>query len=316
MKKRGFTLIELLVVIAIIAILIALLLPAVQQAREAARRSTCKNNLKQIGLALHNYHDTHKVFPPGWVIPKCPGVSDGDHRNIRYQPAWGFYILPFLDQSAIYNMQDFEMRQACPPPSPASSSDIGILDPPSTANAMDQPLEVFSCPSDVKETKGAGGFGTASYASNRGNDNNGGQSISFSRLNGIFWTNSNCQMRDIIDGTSNTIMVGEVSWDQYYGWGSGSNIKRGALWAGFGELKFDDMVSRNVNVTRPINLSRAPDPGNDNDGFGSMHEGGAHFLFADGSVHFLSENIDSGSGTTGTYQKLGVKDDREVVGEY
>src|SRR4051812_6730319 len=93
--KRGFTLIELLVVIAIIAVLIALLLPAVQQAREAARRSQCKNNLKQIGLALHNYHDTANTLPPGWI-----GDPTGSNAGNRW--GWGTMILPYLDQAPLY----------------------------------------------------------------------------------------------------------------------------------------------------------------------------------------------------------------------
>ena len=102
-RRRGFTLIELLVVIAIIAILVALLLPAVQQAREAARRSSCKNNLKQIGLALHNYHDTHRVFPPGQIRGRNPstGVECGNGFS------WGAMLLPFLEESAVYDGLDF-----------------------------------------------------------------------------------------------------------------------------------------------------------------------------------------------------------------
>ncbi|MFH1301878.1 MAG: DUF1559 domain-containing protein, partial [Planctomycetota bacterium] len=117
--KRGFTLIELLVVIAIIAILIALLLPAVQQAREAARRSTCKNNLKQIGLALHNYHDTHKVFPPGAIVTMIdtgsgtstqwtPWLEAGNTTGAgRHGTSWMLMILPFVDQANIYNKWNF-----------------------------------------------------------------------------------------------------------------------------------------------------------------------------------------------------------------
>ena len=113
MQRRGFTLIELLVVIAIIAVLIALLLPAVQQAREAARRSSCKNNLKQLGIALHNYHEAHSVFPPGWTVPQFMSsggtpVPSNDHRYVGHNPAWGIYLLPFLDQAPLYNLQSFD----------------------------------------------------------------------------------------------------------------------------------------------------------------------------------------------------------------
>jgi len=313
--RRAFTLIELLVVIAIIAILVALLLPAVQQAREAARRSSCKNNLKQIGLALHNYHDTHTVFPPGWVVPKCPGVSDSDHRFIRHNPSWGFYLLPQLEQAAIYDQEDFQMNGACS----GTPGQIGLLDTPTAANLYNTALPAFSCPSDIKPRTGANSFGTASYVGVRGNDGNGGQSTSFARLNGMFWTNSDCRMRDITDGTSNTLMVGEVSWEQYYSYGTGSNVKQGAWWAGIHEHKTDDMVAKSVNANFKFNGS-SPNVNNSNDGFGSLHDGGAQFVMADGSVKFISENIDNVNavGTTpmGTFQRLGVRDDGLVVGEF
>ncbi|WP_237228885.1 DUF1559 domain-containing protein [Rubinisphaera sp. JC750] len=314
-NRRGFTLIELLVVIAIIAILVALLLPAVQQAREAARRSSCKNNLKQLGLALHNYHDTHNVFPPGWVIPKCPGVSDGDHRFIRHNPSWGFYLLPQLEQSAIYDLQDFQMTGACS----AAPGQIGILDAPTAANRLRETLPAFSCPSDIKPSTGANSLGTASYVGVRGNDSQGGQSSSFNRLNGLFWANSNCRMRDITDGTSNTLAIGEVSWNQYYSYSTGNQVKRGGWWAGMHEHKTDDLVAKSVNANFEFNGS-SPNINGTNDGFGSLHKGGAQFLLADGSVRFVSENIDSvnanGTDPMGTFQRLGVRDDGLVVGEF
>ncbi|HBN75108.1 MAG TPA: prepilin-type cleavage/methylation domain-containing protein [Planctomycetaceae bacterium] len=316
-QKDGFTLIELLVVIAIIAILVALLLPAVQQAREAARRSSCKNNLKQLGLALHNYHDTHRVFPPGWVIPKCPGLSDGDHRFVQYNAGWGIHILPMLEEGAIYDAQDFVMNGPCP--GSGQPSTIGVLDAPSNTNHLNETLDSFSCPSDTKPSRGVNNCGTSSYVACRGNDANGGQSTTYSTLNGMFYTNSKVLMRDVVDGTSNTIMIGEVSWNQYYAFGAGSSITRGGLWGAFGQHKYDDMVSRTTNAIFGINQSR-PDPGNTNDGFGSFHKGGAQFVLADGSVRFISENVDSrnAAGTTpmGTFQRLGVKDDGLVVGEF
>ena len=309
--EGGFTLIELLVVIAIIAILVALLLPAVQQAREAARRSSCKNNLKQLGLALHNYHDIHTVFPPGWVINKCPGVSDGNHRFTNGNPSWGFMILPMLEQSAIYDLQDFQQNAAC-----SGSPTGGILDAPTTANSLNKTLPAFSCPSDIKPSRGVNNFGTSSYVGCRGDDDLSGQDTTFANRNGMFWTNSKVKMRDFTDGTSNTIMVGEISWNQYYAFGTGSAITRGGLWGGFGQHKYDDMVTRTVNANRKINQSR-PDPGNDNDGFGSFHTGGAQFVLADGSVRFISENIDStNTSPIGTFQRLGIRNDGLVVGEF
>ncbi|QDT63055.1 DUF1559 domain-containing protein [Calycomorphotria hydatis] len=322
--RKGFTLIELLVVIAIIAILIALLLPAVQQAREAARRSQCKNNLKQIGLAMHNYHDAHRTFPPGLIVPDDrPSVTDADHRFYNYHPAWGFYLLPYLEQAAIYNQQDFE-RVA-----------TGILDIQSAANGLDKTLNVYSCPTDIKPVQQTyttnGKYGTSSYAACRGNTRRRGQTLGtpfFAERDGMFWVNSRVRMRDVTDGTSSTIMVGEVSWDQFYGWGSSAEVTRGAMWPGIGQLKYDPLVLKDVDYARPINLSRpgVPDasepagftgPGNDNDCFGSLHVGGAQFLFADGSVHFLSENIDTQpSPNLGIYQRLGVRNDGEVVGAF
>ncbi|QDT63054.1 DUF1559 domain-containing protein [Calycomorphotria hydatis] len=326
---RGFTLIELLVVIGIIAILVALLLPAVQQAREAARRSQCKNNLKQFGLAMHNYHDAHRTFPPGLIAfdrtNDDPPVTDSNHRFDNNHPGWGLYLLPYLEQTAIYERQDFQVKNT-----------FGLLSNPTAANGLDQTLDVFSCPTDIKPsqqtfTNQAGYYGTSSYAACRGNSTRGGQSVGtpfFAKRDGMFWINSRVRMRDVTDGTSSTIMIGEVSWDQWYGWGASAQVTRGALWPGIAELKCDPMVMRDVNFDRPINLSRpgSPDagvpagftgPGNDNDGFGSLHIGGAQFLFADGSVHFLSENIDTQpSPNQGIYQRLGVRNDGEVVGAF
>lgn len=306
-KRMAFTLIELLVVIAIIAILVALLLPAVQQAREAARRSSCKNNLKQIGLALHNYHDTHRVFPPGWVLP-CAD-SDPNHRFIGRNPAWGFYILPMLEQSAIYDLENFQ-ASGC-------SGNSNLLTPPSNATKTNETLAAFSCPSDIKESRNPDGFGTSSYVACRGNDARDGQDTSVGLQNGMFWTNSSVKMRDITDGTSNTLMVGEISWNQWWAFGTNSNVRRGGTWAGIRDHKRDDMVSRTVNANFPINQSTGSGIGNTNDGFGSLHTGGVHFVLADGSVRFISENIQStNTSPIGTLQKLGVRNDGLVVGEF
>ncbi len=193
-KNRGFTLIELLVVIAIIAILIALLLPAVQQAREAARRSTCKNNLKQIGLALHNYHDTHRVFPPGSIS----------------QHGWlsTTFILPFIDQAPLY--------QAIKPNGPIVLTNAIILARVRTV------LPAYLCPSsaDPDASKNSSAqvrvagiqypIGLSNYLAI---DGNGDLRCNYglSSFNGIFYQNSKTKIRDITDGTSNTVMFTERS---------------------------------------------------------------------------------------------------------
>ena len=195
--RRGFTLIELLVVIAIIAILIALLLPAVQQAREAARRSQCQNNLKQIGLGLHNYHDTHKVFPPGVI-------TDTGW-------AWGTMILPFVDQANLYNTM-------------APGGIMDLSNATQLANAQTV-LNVYLCPSDPwgspqKNTNYAititppGGsaatynIGMSNYTGASGTSLGNCEAVS-SMGTGILTINSNIKVRDVTDGASNTMLVGE-----------------------------------------------------------------------------------------------------------
>lgn len=325
---RGFTLIELLVVIAIIAILIALLLPAVQQAREAARRSTCKNNMKQIGLALHNYHDVARVFPPGWIIPQytqpdgVTPVSSSNHRHVTRNPAWGLYLLPYIDQAPLYNLQTFASSvniAANDSGRPDPSTGAGLLGGPNSTNKLGENLPTYSCPSDTQFNRGAGrnGFGRSSYACCRGNTTTGrGQGTSMGKSPGVFYTNSDVRVRDITDGTSNTIAIGEVSDNQWFShWMTSTNYS-GANWPAFGIGKEDDMVFRSTHAIHPINR-KIGDPtdtnslSNDNTGFGSMHVGGAHFLFCDGHVQFLSENID-----LGIYGDLGDKQDDNPIGEF
>ncbi len=322
MQRRGFTLIELLVVIAIIAILIALLLPAVQQAREAARRSQCKNNLKQLGLALQNYHEVHSLFPPGWVVPQFQmaggtPVSSNSHRYAGHNPAWGLYLLPLLDQAPLYNLQNFNNSDyQTYVHSGSFVSGHGILQPPNSTNKLGSTLPVFSCPSDTQFNKGTviNGYGRSSYVSCRGNINNYGQSTSMNPMPGVFYTNSTTRFRDITDGSSNTIALGEVSDNQYSEVDSNSVLETGGAWGGMGIHKRYTMVSRNTNSTRPINLSSpldAPPYHSSSDGFGSMHTGGAHFALCDGSVRFISENI-----SIAIYGNLGDRADGNVLGEY
>jgi prepilin-type N-terminal cleavage/methylation domain-containing protein/prepilin-type processing-associated H-X9-DG protein len=299
-SRRGFTLIELLVVIAIIAILIALLLPAVQQAREAARRSQCKNNLKQIGLALHNYHDVHNTMPSGWIA-----VEDGRHspHDGMNGAGWGTMILPFLDQAPLYNQFD---------------SRLSIIDP-ANDSFRTTILTVWQCPSDPKpdrwqiEEEGSPGtvlaeLPTANYVAGFGTEelhgcenapgdfpvSANGQCIG----DGAFYHNSKVQFRDVTDGLSNTLVVGERRTHEVLGWYS--------TWVGMvpeGEEAFQRVQGAFDHVPN--------DPVAHLDDFSSRHVGGAQFLAGDGHVRFVSENIDHA-----LYRALGTIRGGEVIGEF
>jgi len=270
-RRKGFTLIELLVVIAIISILVSLLLPAVQQAREAARRTTCKNNLKQIGLALNNYHDAHSILPPGYVTgAPYPATSNGW--------GWSALILPQLDQAPIYNAVNFAL-----PVEHASNS-----------AAVRVSLAVYQCPTD--QTPG-GSFaitdslgnammqaGVSSYAGTVGNDASDADGLTG---NGCFYRNSNTRFSNIIDGTSTTVLVGERAWGfvngSWVGAPNGGLVRSGAYnpWI-FATANSPVFVLAHNNW---INIFTDSDGGLDD--FSSLHFGGAHLLFADGSVRFI-----------------------------
>ena len=328
MKKRGFTLIELLVVIAIIAILIALLLPAVQQAREAARRSTCKNNLKQIALALHNYHDTHRTFPPGFVEQ----VTADDKANW----AWGSFILPFIDQASVYNAIHIDRGESM----------AVALDTAAVVEAMQTPLPAFRCPSDVGAdwcdndgrrfhsdadtttwiSTARSNYVAANCSGRPGYLNGDVQNNSGSThyANGCFYRNSRTRMSDILDGTSNTVLVGERA-SQISGPSSGAvNCNAAALfgsrrntttanlsydYGGTCAVMFGGMYAINAPVAAECTRTVS-----------SLHEGGCHVALADGSVRFVSENIDHDVGINKTpsslWEYLIAIADRQVVGEW
>jgi len=324
MRRKAFTLIELLVVIAIIAILIALLLPAVQQAREAARRSTCKNNMKQIGLALHNYHDVFSSFPIG---TRGPGLCTGTN--------WRASILPYLDQAPAYNQLTWG-GDFCG----AFSGTNTIL------NSFRVPG--YSCPSNPQ--------GTDSYQ-NTSNNNGHGQAIDYIGIagayldpasrsnlcspltnqqsyicsNGIFAANEAFKIRDVTDGTSNTIISGEQSGQvaslardvrtgYFGGWSGFTRSYRASemLSTGTGTHGTMDLYGTGITTFRDgykINADSVGSGGQQvyrgNLVLNSYHVGGVHALLADGAVRFISENIDFG-----TLKNLGVKDDGNVLGEF
>ncbi|QDT64934.1 DUF1559 domain-containing protein [Calycomorphotria hydatis] len=319
-QREGFTLIELLVVIAIIAILVALLLPAVQQAREAARRSSCKNNLKQIGLALHNYHDSHRTFPPG-AVPNTITTSPLDYSGAGW--GWPVHLLPFMEQQALYNKLPVSQI-----PSVISNATLTVDDIDQTVIAN------FICPSDANSTQlspiddsgpceiacarfmtsTSRGIGYSSYPGNFGSNPLHAGYIGEvnitdpSSCNGLFCAGKSIRLRDITDGTSNSLMVGERSI-----------INGGANWlgirntsaTGLGDGGHSQVLFSTYRVNNPINKVYVNNSQLDDAYTGSFHVGGAQFCMSDGSVHFLSENIDFT-----TLENLGQRNDGEIIGEF
>lgn len=324
-NRPGFTLVELLVVMAVIGILISLILPAVQQAREAARRKTCANNLKQIALGLHNTHELQGRFPPGWI------------GNTGYQAEWAWtsFMLPQLEQQNLFEQLD------------VSGTPLHqVFNDPNRIELLKTPLPVFRCPSDTTPTLLPGGdpsfpnvdrifdcstcpTGFEPSASNYvGNSGFFDQSNQF-RNNGIFFGTHTTSLRDITDGTSNTLLVGERE----------ARCRSGS-WIGVRNPPGEDMwgtyyVRARVSI-RLNDPRKSGDPDFFNactEGFSSKHPGGAHFALCDGSVRFINDNIDfNNAGLTeaeiinsvptvdatqlGVFQRLGVRDDRQVISEF
>jgi prepilin-type N-terminal cleavage/methylation domain-containing protein/prepilin-type processing-associated H-X9-DG protein len=308
-SKPGFTLVELLVVIAIIAVLVGLLLPAVSKVREAASRASCQNNLHQIGLALHNYHDAFHSFPPGYAagVPYMDGATDTS-------PGWGWgsFLLPQLEQSTLFARLNFGMPVE-------KSPDIQTV------------VKTFLCPSDITPFGAFSlqdGFGNSiceatptSYAASCGDDASG---TTDPTGNGVFYRNSKTRISDIIAGSSNTIAIGERAWSNANGIWAGAVpdgvIKRG-LFNPCQPLVAGAWFPAATLVLSHAHLNNAvfdPDGSAGMDDFGSRHPGGSNFLFADGSVHFLhSVSTDNADGTYTAdgviFQALATRAGGEVV---
>ena len=283
-QRPGFTLIELLVVIAIIGILVALLLPAVQMAREAARRTSCANNLKQIGLAMHLYHDTNRVLPAG----SLPSFTSGFTA-----------ILPFIEKNNTYQLYDFTQYYASP----------------HNQAVLDQQISVFLCPSmflprsvpnsSVNET-GA----PTSYLLNEGSR---GYMLPNNGVFPLVWPaygyhNAAVRFGDVVDGTSNTFMTGETTYDMPdYLWSSfsapslaGSPRYGSARWGvGYPGISMG-------NTATPFNLHSVAN----RTGFQSMHPQGANFLRVDGSVDFVNDSINRE-----VYVGLSTRHEGEIVND-
>ncbi len=327
LRRTGFTLIELLVVIAIIAILIALLLPAVQQAREAARRSQCRNNLKQIGLAMHNYHDTFNMFPPGCIDSDRATMSPAGAMNNRNGLGWGAMILPYLDQAPLYNQigtqtAGFSLNWQ-------DSNGDGTASTTDSIAAARAVLAVYNCPSDpmggVNTDKDS--FGKTNYLANAGI--NAVQTTTTGGLNtgnnGMFFENSDRRMRDVTDGTSNTLFVGERTTknDPVTSLQCGGAVCNwgGGIWIG------PRMINASEGWHSGLRLldTTLVGGGSATYGFGTStatwgvdwiakgcHDGGMHILMGDGGVRFLSENIDRAN----VYLALFSPNRGEVLGEF
>lgn len=354
-RAAAFTLVELLVVIAIIGVLVGLLLPAVQAAREAARRSSCTNNLKQVGLALHGYHDASGFFPPANVAkagsptgtPAVPHVATW---------AWGTFILPYLERDELF----VQFKPNLVEPAPEGTNTLVDVGASSTLSPLvGTGIQAYLCASDPqgprtsdktenKDAKrilsGVGSgtrYGRSNYAISMHDNqlqNNLRSGQTGSALNGIAFANSRVQIKDVTDGTSSTLAVGErvdaapgggrgVNGTTEWGPNSGSFVMNippinptSAVWAGTnmdGYVNPDSTTSGSLHRGMIWNGGSAHYGINDfstvnaSKGFSSNHGQGAMFTFADGAVKFLTQNIDAT-----TFKRLANRKDGQPVGSY
>jgi prepilin-type N-terminal cleavage/methylation domain-containing protein/prepilin-type processing-associated H-X9-DG protein len=294
-RRRGFTLIELLVSIAIIGILIGLLLPATQKIREAAARNQCANNLRQLGIACHEHHDSHGSFPPGYAasVP-YPDTSPGW--------GWGAFLLPYIEQDPLF-------RQ------------IDLSQPVESSPAIGTVIKTFLCPSDIVPLDAfpmtdvfldpVATAAPSSYAASVGNDSS---DVDAETGNGVFYRNSQTRIADITDGTSTTTLLGDRAWSQTNG-----------IWAGApsGAVARAGIQNAFPFATAPaaalvlvhnnwINITTDADGGLDD--FSSNHAGGINLLFADGSVHFVRSITADGQSRL-DFWALGTRAGQEVIQE-
>lgn len=281
-RRQGFTLIELLVVIAIIAVLVALLLPAVQQAREAARRTQCKNNLMQIGIALHNYEMRHECLPPGSIDPNRPIRNEAK----GYHVGWMVQVMPDLDCSNVFQRFNFS---------------VDVYD-----KANDGPrgvqISTLLCPSNGA-VRGLG-TGITTYA---GCHHDIEVPIDIDN-NGVLFLNSRIRYRDIRDGSSNTIFVGETADVDPLGWASGTRATlRNTSSIGGGGMGLRPGMPV-VAAVPPVDPNAALlEVG----GFSSVHAGGAQFVLGDGSVRFINQSINPQ-----VFKNLGNRADGELPSDF
>ncbi|MBA2113458.1 DUF1559 domain-containing protein [Bremerella alba] len=308
--RGGFTLVELLVVIAIIGVLIALLLPAVQQAREAARRMHCQNNLKQMGLALHNHHDTFREFPPGIIY----------HKSW----SWGTLILPYLEQGTLYDQLKVVSGGTNGEWGPFDVDDTDTLELARTI------LSVYRCPSDTVpdyndkcDRSYAMLLASSNYVAVLGSLSDPTNSIAVDKTtggNGMLYWGSSHNMASVVDGTSNTMLICERGYRNH----------KASVWASVTDrgTKNPGTLNRHYTTTAVGYTQSGRDQkinGTYSNACSSEHPGGAQFLFCDGSVHFLSEttSVSIGDETddptsvdyvwAGVVDRLACRDDLRTV---
>jgi prepilin-type N-terminal cleavage/methylation domain-containing protein/prepilin-type processing-associated H-X9-DG protein len=307
LPRRGFTLIELLVVIAIIAILIGLLLPAVQKVREAAMRTKCVNNLKQIALGCHAYHDTYRKLPPG--------IADDTGGHTYYYWTWLGKILPYVEQDNLYKQADAF----------AKAGNWYTWGPPANP-ALGTTLPLYNCPSDLRPLVATfvGGYNVAftSYLGVSGIEGSWATTTS-GKGTGVLYNLSAVRLTDIKDGTANTFMIGErpPSKDYWYGWwfsgwgydGSGTgDVVLGStdtgyclsVWTYSGNTSYQCQAT-NVGL-KPGSINNDCDQMH----FWSLHPGGTQFALADGSVRFVTYNANS------VLPALCTRSGGEIVNDY
>jgi prepilin-type N-terminal cleavage/methylation domain-containing protein len=294
-RARAFTLIELLVVIAIIAILVAILLPAVQQAREAARRTQCRNNLKQIGLALHNYASRISCYPPGYITAVNP---DGSEAGNGW--GWASFLLHDVDQAPLLQQIQFN-RDITDAANAASRKTI--------IPAYQCPSEVFAGVFNVVDQNGnpLTDVAQASYVAMNGNQ---GVSDSAATNDGAFVRNKSFRPQNVTDGLSNTLFVGERGTNMSFASWTGA-VTSGAVPSvrAPGPADFEGSAALVLAHCGP-HLPNDPYV-TDADATSSFHAGGVHFAFGDGSVHFISSVV-----SETVYDALASRAGGEVVGDY
>lgn len=296
MTRRAFTLIELLVVIAIIAVLIALLLPAVQQAREAARRTECRGHLKQLGLALHNYESTHRTLPPGYLYR--PDITSSPVSN-RAGFGWGAMILPFVEQGPLYQSFDWNVALHDVVNKTARETRLAIFLCPTDSYSPSNFVEMGPVPERCAMASFVANFGPPDLDANQ------------DQRDGLFSRNSRTRLSDITDGLSQTLMIGERMNGPFRNGGAHANhFSYETAWSG--AIRDWDEPDDDHGHMVLFQTGHVPNaPLSDDRDVSAPHIGYANFGLGDGSVRAITENIDFA-----LYQKLSTRSGGELVGDF